>query len=312
MYRILLVDDEQNVLNSLRRELQNDYAVEAFSSPREALQRCRNTRFDLVIADYRMPEMNGIEFLRQFGKLQPDAVRLVLSGAADFSVLIGTINETHIYRFIDKPWDKTELAATLAEALAHREQILENHRLAERCRQQRHRQGAQSQNRLYQVLVVDDEPNVLSVIARDLNARGGWYDLHMAMLHQADPALPPERRDLRFDVFTTTSPIQALERAKRINYDVVISGYQMPEMDGLRFLEAFREIQPDAARILLSDHADKEALVKAINRSEIYSYIGKPWREYALISAVSQAIDYHDLLRENRLLAQTGLSRPIT
>src|SRR5512143_3151594 len=211
MYRILLVDDEQNVLNALQRELQRDYAIEAFSDPDAALQRSRQMRFDLVISDYKMPQMSGIEFLRQFGKLQPEAARLILSGQADFNALIGTINETHIHRFLDKPWNSIELAITLAETLAHREQALENARLAEQFRQQRHWQRAPNPDRVYQLLVVDDEPNTLSAIARDLRARGGWYDLRMAMLQQSDAALPLEQRDFQFDVVPFTSPVQALE-----------------------------------------------------------------------------------------------------
>ncbi len=304
MYKILLVDDEINVLNALQRELKRDYAIEAFSDPRAALQRSQESSFDLVISDYKMPDLNGIEFLREFAKLQPDAVRLILSGQTDFEALIGTINETHIYRFLDKPWDTTELATTLAEALAHRELVLENLRLAERCRQQFNWQRAPNPERVYQVLVVDDEPNMLGAITRDLKARGGWHDLHMSLIGQLDPALPLEQRDMQFNVVTESSPAQALERARAMNFDVVISDYLMPEMDGLHFLEAFREIQPDAARILLSGRADKDVLVKAINRSEIYSFIAKPWREYALVSTLSQAIAYHDLLRENRVLAQ--------
>ncbi len=303
MHQILLVDDEQNVIKALRRELQDDYAVEAFDSPAEALQRCQDTRFDLVIADYRMPGMDGVEFLRRFAELQPDAVRLMLSGQADFDALVGTVNEAHVYRFIDKPWDRTALAATVAEALAHREQMLEHRRLAERYRQQHRWQPPPNPDRLFQVLVVDDDPKTLNAITHDLNARGGWADLHAAMLYQGDPSLPLERRDLRFNIFTATSPVEALEHAKRASYDVVIADYLMPEMDGLRFLEAFREIQPDAARILLSGHADKETLVNAINRSEIYGYIGKPWQEYLLKNTVSRAISFHELLRENRILA---------
>lgn len=304
MYQILLVDDEPNVLSALQRELQDDYAVQTFSDPLKALQYSEKNHFDLVISDYKMPEMNGIEFLKQFGKLEPDAIRLILSGQADFNALIGSINETHIYRFLDKPWNKNVLATTVAEALAHREQVQVNLRLAECCRQQLHWQRAQNPDRIYQVLVVDDEPNMLSAIARDMNARGNWHDLLMSMLQQVDPTIPLERRDLRFNVVTATSPVMALERAKQFNYDVVISDYLMPEMDGLRFLEAFRKIQPDAARILLSGQANKDVLVKAINNSEIYGYISKPWHEYALISTLSKAIDYHDLLRENRLLAK--------
>lgn len=304
MHQILLVDDDPNVLGALRRELQDDYAIEAFDDPHEALQRCREFRFDLAIVDYRMPVMNGVEFLRQFVKLQPDAVPMMLSGEADFGAMIGTINEAHIYRFVGKPWDSAELAATLAEGLAHRGQLLENRRLAEACRKQKPWVGARDPDKLYQVLVVDDEANILSALARDLTMRGGYADLQTALISQADPEFPALHRDLRFNVVTITSPLQALERARQAAYDVVISDYLMPEMDGLSFLEAFRKIQPDAARILLSGHADKEVLVRAINSSKIYGYIGKPWHEYTLRTIVTQAIAHHELLRENRRLAE--------
>lgn len=304
MYRILLVDDEQNVLNALRRELQGEYLVESFAVPEEALERCRNTQFDLVIADYQMPGMSGIQFLKHFGQLQPDAARLVLSGEADFGAVAGAINETHIYRFIGKPWDSAELVATLAQALAHRATLLENRRLAELCRKERHWQRANDPDKLYQVLVVDDEPNVLSAVTRDLTVRERFDDLHAALLHEANPEFPVERHDFRFNVHTATSPVQALERAGQISYDVVISDYLMPEMDGLHFLEAVRQIQPDAVRILFSGYADKDVLVKAINASEIYGYIGKPWREHELRNAVSQAVLFRNLLRENRHLAE--------
>lgn len=304
MYRILIVDDEQNVLNALRRELHGEYEIEAFDKPVEALERAQQAHFDLVIADYQMPVINGIEFLKQFGKLQPDAARLVLSGEADFGAVAGALNEAHIYRFVAKPWDSTELAVTLAQALAHRATLQDNRRLAEFCRRERHWQRARDPHKLYQVLIVDDEPNVLSAVTRDLTVRERFDDLHAALLHEADPEFPVERRDFRFNVHTATSPTQALERAAQVGFDVVISDYLMPEMDGLHFLEAFRKIQPDAARILFSGHADKEVLVRAINGSEIFGYLGKPWREYELKSIVSQAVAYRELQRENRHLAE--------
>lgn|SRR5574340_483272 len=304
MHQILLIDDDRNVLSALRRELRSDYIVEAFEDPHAALQRCRESAFDLAIVDYKMPEMNGVAFLREFVKLQPEAVPVMLSGEADFGAMIGTVNEAHIYRFIRKPWDAAELAATLAEGLAHREQSMESRRLADAYRQQRHWQKARDPDKLYQVLVVDDEANLLSALARDLTMRGGYADLQAALMYQADPEFPALHRDFHFNVVTATSPLQALERAREATYDVVISDYLMPEMDGLRFLEAFRKMQPDAARILLSGRADKDVLVKAINSSEIYGYISKPWHEYTLRSTVTQAIVHHELLRENRRLAK--------
>lgn len=306
MYRILLVDDEQNVLNALKRELKDVYEIETYTNPAEALRRCGEVSFDLVISDYQMPEMNGIEFLKQFGKLQPDASRLILSGQADSGVLANAINETHIYRFIDKPWDGAALAGTLAQALNYRKALLENRQLT----QQPERESATRVNntlvlvpdRRYQILIVDDEPNILNAEARDLTSRSPFQDLQMVLLHEADPNFPKDRMDFRFEVYTTTSPSQALGYAALVPVDVVIVDYMMPDMNGIEFLKIFRELQPDASRIMLSGHTDKNILTEAINRLEIFSFISKPWRDYELRSAVTQAIIFKNLLLENRKL----------
>lgn len=303
MSRILIVDDEPNVLNALRRELHGKYRVQTFDNPEAALAHCAEEQYDLALADYRMPGMDGIEFLRQFGKLQPDAARLVLSGQADFDAVADSINEAHVFRFIAKPWNAAELAATLAQALAQRAMLQENRRLAEQCRRERHWQRAQAPDKLYQVLVVDDEPNVLSAVSRDLTGRERFDDLHAALLHAEDPEAAMHH-DFRFNVHAVSSPVQALERAEQTNFDVVIADYLMPEMDGLRFLEAFRQLQPDAMRILFTGFADKEMLVRAVNDSEIYGFIAKPWSSHELKGMVSQAVAYRNLLLENRHLAE--------
>jgi response regulator RpfG family c-di-GMP phosphodiesterase len=75
-----------------------------------------------VSADYQMPEMNGIEFLKRFNTMQPDTIRLMLSGQPDSKVLIDSLDGIHIYRFISKPWHRGEFATTRAEALVYREQ----------------------------------------------------------------------------------------------------------------------------------------------------------------------------------------------
>ena len=302
MYKILLVDDEQNVLNALKRELHDQYEVEGFVDPVMALQRCHEMQFDLVITDYQMPHMNGIEFFKQLEKLQPDAMRFILSGQADTRVLVHAINETHIYRFIDKPWDLTELAAKIAQALAYRKVLLEN--------RQRPKAPAMAvipgqlvphNDRRYQILVVDDEPNVLNTISRDLSSRNTFGDLHMVLLQEADPLHPAPQMDLRFDIYATTSPLEALDYTKHTACDVVIVDYLMPEMNGMEFLTEFRKQQPDAVCIMLSGHTDKKILTDAINRVEIFNFISNPWREYELKSAVTQAIIYKNMMLENRL-----------
>lgn len=140
MSRVMIVDDEESILNSLKRLLRlapccfggKTYAleIETFTSAKAALARAHGEDFDLFISDYRMPEMDGIEFLKAAKELQPDAARLILSGYADLNALIRAVNEVGIERFIGKPWNDYELLAAIAQALAHRELLLENRQLA--------------------------------------------------------------------------------------------------------------------------------------------------------------------------------------
>jgi response regulator RpfG family c-di-GMP phosphodiesterase len=145
MYRILLLDDEINVLSALKRvlmaieydELDGERPeIETFVSAQQALARIGSRPIDLVIADYRMPEMSGVEFLAEAARLQPDVARLILSGHADLDALIEAINRAQISRFIGKPWNDFELKSAVVQALAAREQLLENRRLADIVRSQ--------------------------------------------------------------------------------------------------------------------------------------------------------------------------------
>lgn len=146
MNRIMVVDDEDNILRALRRVLSsNDQDVELFSNPHEALRRVQVAIFDLIISDYRMPDMDGVHFLCEVKKLQPESMRIIISGHADMQGLLGAINEAEIFRFVRKPWDDYDLQATVQNALLHRSVLVENRRLADQVRRQReilHRQSA--------------------------------------------------------------------------------------------------------------------------------------------------------------------------
>ncbi len=137
MHKLMLVDDEPNVLRALHRLLAKaGYELEEYTDPEAALKRAATATFDLILSDYRMPQLDGIELLKRLRTMQPDAVRLVLSGYADLDGLQAAINEAEIYRFINKPWYDQELLRTIELALAHRDTVVENRRLAEALRKQ--------------------------------------------------------------------------------------------------------------------------------------------------------------------------------
>ena len=112
--KILLVDDEPMVLAGLKRQLRNQFRVETALSGDEALKMIEEQGpFAVIVSDFKMPGMNGIEFLREAKKIGPDTVRMMLTGSADMSTAIQAVNEGNIYQFHPKPCP----ADTLGQAI---------------------------------------------------------------------------------------------------------------------------------------------------------------------------------------------------
>ena len=131
-YTILLVDDEPSILTSLYRVFRKEeYEVLISDDPLEALDMLKERNVHLIMSDYRMPTLDGITFLRNAMKLQPDAIRIVLSGYAESSVIIAAINDGGIYKFITKPWEDDLLKVEVRHALERYELGSTNRRLLE-------------------------------------------------------------------------------------------------------------------------------------------------------------------------------------
>ena len=122
--KLLLVDDEANILKAVRRLLADEaqYEIVSAESGEEGLRILEEMAdIRLVIADYRMPKMDGIEFLTRVYQRWPGIMRMVLSGYADIAMVVDAINQGHIYRFIGKPWNDENLKNEIASALRHQE-----------------------------------------------------------------------------------------------------------------------------------------------------------------------------------------------
>lgn len=114
MDKILLVDDEQNVLDGFQRQLHRKYRVETAISGEAALKKiAENGPFAVIISDMRMPVMDGIAFLMEAQKAAPDSVRMMLTGNADEQTAIDAINRGAIFRFLNKPCSPDDLAKAI-------------------------------------------------------------------------------------------------------------------------------------------------------------------------------------------------------
>lgn len=136
-HTILCVDDEENVLKSLKRLLlEEDWELLIASNGELGLEILRENEVHLIIADFRMPEMTGVEFLKKAKEIRPGAIRIILSGFADVNAIVNAINEGEIYKFISKPWNDDELKITIRRSLEQFELIQENSGLNKKIRDQ--------------------------------------------------------------------------------------------------------------------------------------------------------------------------------
>lgn len=133
---------------------------------------------------------------------------------------------------------------------------------------------------MIRIQLVDDDPHILSALRRLLRPHG--WETH---------------------AFTEIQ--SALDALAENEYAVIVSDYRMPEVDGVTYLQFAKQRQPRAMRMILSAYGDRQAMMQAINRAEIYRFLSKPWEEYELETALRAAIDLYLLRVQNeRLLSQ--------
>lgn len=135
MQRILLLDDEHHVLAAIKRCLRggfgSDLRIEETVEPEVALAKLRESTFDVVISDFRMPLMTGVEFLGLVRSIQPRAVRMVLSASSDSENLMRAVNDAEVFRYLLKPWDEKDLLGHVRSALERADQLRHESELAD-------------------------------------------------------------------------------------------------------------------------------------------------------------------------------------
>lgn len=132
-FKVLCVDDEPRVLDSLRRHLQDTYEVLTAASGPEGLDVLKNHRdVAVVVSDMRMPEMDGATFLRHTRVLRPSTVRVLLTGQADMAAAIKAINEGQIFRFLTKPCAPDQFLSMIGEAIRQYELVAAERLLLQR------------------------------------------------------------------------------------------------------------------------------------------------------------------------------------
>jgi DNA-binding NtrC family response regulator len=262
--RVLFVDDEPRILTTMRMLFRAHYETYFAEGGTQALELLRKQPVDVVVSDQRMPGMSGIELLRAARELNPNAMRILLTGYSDLNAIIGSINEGEIFRFVNKPWSNEDLATTVARAVAAaRASAAANVPVAAAAAPAR-------TGPLPAVLVLDDDPRVPPQI--------------QAVLGQ----------DYR--VFGASTMSEAVDLLERERIGVVISETRVQDHPVVDLINTLKHHHPELVSVILTERADAGAAIDLINQGQIYRFITKPIIDNACKITVNSALKQHERL----------------
>ncbi|MBI2307361.1 MAG: response regulator [Rhodocyclales bacterium] len=242
--RVLCVDDEPNILRALSWLLQKEFEVVTSCSGREALEIVRKDNFDVVISDQRMPEMSGVDFLREVRAIAPRAMRILLTGYSDMQAVLRSVNESEIFRYINKPWNINELPKVVAQA-------------AEIARTQSAPVPETAVEELplparedAKILVIDDDPQMHAAV--EMNAGDLATVVHV------------------------TNVVDAVHALQNQPVGVIVSETRLGSVDLTRLICLMKQRHPQIVTVVLAEETGTDLVSKLINQGQIYRFVPKP------------------------------------
>jgi DNA-binding NtrC family response regulator len=270
--RLLFVDDESRILLSLKAIFRAEYDVTTVEGGAAALEVLKQQRFNVIVSDQRMPDVPGVEVLRVARDLQPQAIRMLLTGYSDLNAIIASINDGEIFRFIPKPWVNSELRETVAAAV--RAAAVEHVELPEPP------PGPQ-QNAAYKevgVLVLDEDPQTAIAL------RG---------------ALGSEREVYAADSIETALELLGAHRIGVIFTELSVVGQSVAPLLGV-----LRQHHPALVVVAVTANADASHSISLINHGQVFRLLQKPVTPTLLRGTVNIASRRYEMLRQHPDQAQ--------
>ena len=269
--RVLFVDDEPRVLTTMRMLFRAHYEVYFAEGGAQALELLRKQPVDVVVSDQRMPGMSGIELLRAARELNPNAMRILLTGYSDLNAIIGSINEGEIFRFVNKPWSNEDLSTTVARAVSAA-------RVSAAVAVKASEPAAEPSGPRPAVLVMDDDarvpPQIQAILGND------------------------------FRVFGASGMSEAVDLLERERIGVVISDTRVQDHPVVNLISTLKQHHPELVSVILTERADAGAAIDLINQGQIYRFITKPIIDNACKITVQSALKHHERLTQSPELHQ--------
>lgn len=238
--RILFVDDEERILTALKSIFRQQYEVFTTVDGRQGLEFLKKNPVEVIVSDQRMPEMVGVELLREAKQIAPQTVRILLTGYSDLAAIVGSINDGEVYRFISKPWDNKQIqrivaeAATIARALA--DMRASSIQLPKKMDEA--------------ILVVDDNESIFRAVREFFSPTCG--------------------------VRYAKSLKEALRVMQEQAVAVVLADVETGREDNTLMFKLLKQEFPQILTIVMTRHSDSELVIELINQAQIFRFLNKP------------------------------------
>ena len=260
--RVLIVDDEERVTRVLEALLRNEYDVEVSNDPQHALNSVERTFFHVIVSDQRMPQMEGVEFLRRSREISAASVRILLTGYSDMNAIVGSLNEGEIFRFMSKPWRTSEIREIIREAAEI---------------------SAQTQRAVH---------GARAAAVKTLEPAGAYHALGGVLVLDSDAEtyrLIQSQGPEEFTVHHATTITQALDILAAHRIAIIVSDMLVGGEDTARLLRMLKVEYPHILVILMSSTLDSEGAIRLINYIQVFRFVPKPVRSGLLRQNIRSA-----------------------
>ena len=288
--RILFLDDEERILTALRALFRMKYHVFTATDGEEALNIVRDLKPHVIVSDQRMPNMQGVDFLRRAKEIDPNSVRLLLTGYSDLAAIVGSINDGEVFRFVNKPWSNAEIQGTIADAMRialETRALIENATIAPPAQTTETTAQTVTPRADYAILVVDEDRAVFSKTS--------------------------ELFGHRYPVFYSRTLEEAIQTLEDQETGVIISDVESQGGQVGALLKLLKTQHPQILTIVLTKQSDSEQIIQLINQAQIFRFLNKHVRDGLLQQYVATAVAQYERFRaQPKLLLRHAVEQPAT
>jgi serine/threonine-protein kinase len=274
---LLLIDDEERILRSMRMLFFSGYNVRMTTDPHEALKILREERVHVIVSDQRMPLMQGSELLRLARETSPATMRILLTGYSDLEASIASVNEGEVFRYLTKPWDAAEVKKVVAEAAAIAESSFEP--------QSHIAIPADIANIKPRVLVMDHDELTAKTVHEILGDR--------------------------CEIIWAADAQHAMEELAKQDVSVVVSDIMLGETNVSYILKTIKQLNPQTQCIVLTSFSDTSRLIELINQAQITRFLPKPVGKNNFARNLESMLERFNVLRSKPALQNRQSVAPI-